>query len=416
MNIYDKVGLISKQPIDNIDENLHLIRYENKKSIVQMSNKYKKIKTINVHPVGRICYGSCSYCYNTYYPYTHFSDGYLTQERFDNFLKESYNFFEDPVLFKFTGGSCFLYDDLYLLFNIAKKYVSKLHLRFHADLMYPEDVYQKVLQLFNRLNKDNDIGSIKMYVTTDYGSDTRFAKKINITTKDIRKRVIEIIRLFGYEEKFQIEVKINLNKYTNIDVMHEHITQVYSLPCWIVYNPVRHLEYSPSLEQLQNQINSIDEKYNTHVVYWREKVIINDLVQKALENKSENTFNTIFQRVNDNVLLYNPYYFDCPGYIVSTGISPTKYLPCFIGYIEEDTFEDSMTLRKDHELYDSFLNLTDECKQCNLVGVCMRCMLRRQLLPCSKTPALKYWEKYIWDSKVKQKDYWLDEKLEPLRW
>ncbi len=415
-------GLVSliekKQENQNLLNELSLNRYKNKERMCTMDMIYKKVKTINIHPVGRTCYGSCMYCYNTYYPYTSFSDGYLTEEMLDSFLKElkEKELLSDNVLFKFTGGSCFLYDNLYKLFNVIKKYIKNVNLRFHADLMYPENVYQNVLQLFDKLNNDMDICSVKMYITTDYGSDTRYAKHINIRSQDIIRRAEEIVSLFGCYQKFQIELKTNINFYTDEKILISSFEKMVDKNCWLVYNPVRHEQYSPSVNQLQNIINLLDNIFETKIVYKREKIIKTKYFKKMEQiNKRDLSLYTIYNKIDENIYLYFPFYFDCPGYTISTGISPNGYIPCFIGYFNEKNLEDSMKMTKNNKDYYNFFNNPTECTTCEYLGICMRCMLRKHILPCSIQPSLKLWEKYIWECKIKERyNYWIDNELKPI--
>ncbi|GEM_PF-3886672 len=408
MNSFVEYGIISNEKdILNKYTNLELnklkyLRYDLKKKLVAQDDTV--ITTINVHPVDRLCYGSCNYCYNNSYYYDK-NFGKISPERFEKFLTEIQPWLSDDVAIKFTGGSCFLYNNIYDLINIAKKYIKNLHVRFHADLMYDEVKYNEVLGIFDRLVDDNDILTVSMYITTDYGSDTRCSKYLNINSDTIKKRAEHIVDTYGNYNKFQIELKININSETDEKRLLSELEKIVNKNCFIIYNPVRDLKYTPSIKQLKNIVDTIEKVYSTKVIYWREVAIVNDLLYKKVN--SNKTFNHVFIRTKQNDYLYSPYYFDCPGYINATGISSNKYLPCFIGYLEEDTI--SKTLRYSHPIdsdhYKKFLELPDECKNCKLTAICMRCMIRRYMIPCSVVPALKWWEYYIWDKKLQEEDF-----------
>lgn len=405
-----RFGLISNQKINEnvLNPQLPFLRYKNKEQLVQLPISFKKLKTLFIHPVGRMCYGSCAYCYNKYYPFEHFSDGRISEKQFEKFLQESSPYYDEDILFKFTGGSCFLHDNLYMFFDLIKKYTKKVNLRFLVDMMYPEHIYNNMIDMFYKLNKDPDINSVKFYISTDYGSDTRFAKNIGVTSVDVKRKALELINLFSNESKFRVEVKVNINSETDVNRMRYELDPVTEQNCFVIYNPVRHIEYSPSIELLTKCVESIEQDYETNVIYWREKIIMNDFAKKILADGKENTLTTFFKRVDENTIQYSPYYFDCPGCIVSSGLTPSSYISCLLGYIESDNFLGSVEYSKENKTSKSFLGLTEECRNCNLVGICMRCMMRRELLPCSKLPVLKFWENYIWENKVQKQQYWLD--------
>lgn len=408
MNSFVEHGIISnkKEALKKYSESelskLRYLRYDLKKKLVISNDTI--ITTINVHPVDRLCYGSCSYCYNNSYNYDK-NFGQISKDRFEKFLAEVQPFLSDSVAIKFTGGSCFLYNDIYSLIDIAKKYIKNLHVRFHADMMYDDTTYERMLTVFDKLINDDLILTVSMYITTDYGSDTRYSKALNISSDTIKKRAEYVVDTYGKYDKFQIELKININYETDKKRLLLELENIVDKNCFIIYNPTRDLKYTPTIVQLKDIVDSIENIYNTKVIYWREVVIINKLVQQKI--KSNKTFNHVFLKTKYGDYIYSPYYFDCPGYINATGVSSNKYLPCFIGYLEEDSVLD--TLKYPHspesEHYRKFLELPNECKKCKLAAVCMRCMIRRHMLPCSSTPALKWWEYYIWNKKFLEEDY-----------
>lgn len=408
MNNFIEYGIISseKDALKKYTElelsKLRYLKYDLKKKLVISNNTV--ITTINVHPVDRLCYGSCSYCYNNSYNYDK-NFGQISEDRFENFLNEVQLVLNDNVAIKFTGGSCFLYDNIYSLIDIAKKYIRNLHVRFHADMMYSEIKYKQMLKVFDRLIDDDLVLTVSMYITTDYGSDTRYSKFLGISSDVIKKRAEYIVDTYGKYDKFQIELKININSETNKRKLLLELENVINKDCFVIYNPVRDLKYTPTIKQLKDVVDSIEAVYNTKVVYWREVVVVNDLVRKKI--KSNKTFNHVFLKTKYGDYMYSPYYFDCPGYINATGVSSNKYLPCFIGYLEEDSVSETLrySYSPDSEHYKKFLELPNECKDCKLAAVCVRCMVRRHMLPCYSVPALKWWEYYIWSKKLLEEDY-----------
>lgn len=408
MNVYTEYGIISddhnalsKYTESELNEFKYL-KYKLKKKMTTQDDTI--ITLINIHPVDRLCYGTCSYCYfNSYHVDKNF--GRISNERFEEFLNKIKHILNDSVSIKFTGGSCFLYDHIYDLINIAKKYIKNLHVRFHADLMYNETTYKRALEVLDKLIDDDRVLSVSMYITIDFGSDTRYSRILNISSDTIKKRAEYIVDTYGKYDKFQVELKTNISTETDKNKLLYELENFIDKKCFIIYNLVRDLKYTPSIKHLKNIIDSIEKIYETKVIYWREIVILNDTSRKKLKNND--IFNHVFLKTSLGDYMYSPYYIDCAGYISTTGISSNKYLPCFIGYLEEDTISETLKYSHspDSEQYKQFLELTDECKKCKLAAVCMSCMFRRPMLPCSKLPALKWWEYYIWSKKVLEKDY-----------
>ena len=408
MNSFTEYGIISDNPnaLSKYTEaelsQLKYLKYELKKKMTMQDDTI--ITLINIHPVDRLCYGTCTYCYFNNYPIDkNFSK--ISNERFEKFLNEIKHVLNDSVAIKFTGGSCFLYDNLYSLIDIAKKYIKNLHVRFHADLMYDEVTYKRALEILDKLIDDDKVLTVSMYITIDFGSDTRYSNILNIDSNTIKKRAEYIVDTYGKYDKFQVELKTNISTETDKNKLLYELENSINKKCFIIYNLVRDPKYTPSIKHLKDIILSIEKNYETKVIYWREIVILNDKSRQKLKNND--IFNHVFLKTKYNDYMYSPYYIDCAGYISTTGISSNKYLPCFIGYLEEDTILE--TLKYSHspnsEHYKKFLELPNECKKCKLAAVCMRCMIRRHMLSCSKLPALKWWEYYIWSKKVSEKDY-----------
>lgn len=386
--------------VNNIDyfESIKYLRHEIK--VKQAEEDYDKyIKEINITPVDKFCYGSCNYCY--YNNHIDKEKIELTPERLDTYFKKIQSYLHKDILYKFTGGSCFLHSDIMSLLSVCKKYAvdDSLCFRFHADLIYPQEYYNKMLDVLTQLCSWDIVKKIELYITVDFGSETRNSNTLNLTYKDILNRANEVVNLFSKYEKIQIELKTNYNDKTNLKVLLEKYEEYYYKNVWLISNPVRDLNFSPSVKKLLKIINETEDRYKTNIVYARQYVVCNEKVNKAMINNSV-MFDMSIETLDDGIYYLSKYSSDCIAFRHSFGITSKSYLSCFTGYLESTEEENITKITPKCNNYEKFITLTDECLACDLVGVCMRCNLRRHSLSCNNVPSLKLWETFLWDKKV----------------
>lgn len=375
------------------------MKYETKKNIAMRETN--NIKTIFIHPVNKYCLGSCEYCYlNALDNHDKQQFDNLTIDRLDNFLSEikPYLSTNGDLLFKFSGGSCFLHKDIYGLINICKKYDKKANIRFMADLLFSKTVYNRTVDILWQLQQDEDIKTVTLYISVDFGSDTRYSKYINIDSNEVKRRAEEIIDTFGHYSKFRIELKTNFSKYTDVDIMIAETKKFENKNCWLIFSPVRDSEYSADIKLAEKIMTELENNFNLEVLYMREILISNNYAKSFCLDMDN--LDTSYIKLDKGLYIFNPHYSDCPGYLISSGVSTDKYLACYIGYLEEDNIKDTLMLKENNENYNKFINLPDECNDCEFLGVCNRCVPRRKMLSCNNIPLLKWWEKYIWEKRI----------------
>ena len=390
----------------NNDYKYFMLRYRIKEKLMSEEKKGKFVQVINIHPAGIFCYGDCEYCFNKTYPYEHFNKEILNFDFFDNFLKETRHMVIDEPIFRFLGGDCHLHEDEKEFFRIINKYYDKYYVRFFTDYMWNEKKYNEVLSLYDYLGTDDHVKSVLLFSTVDFGSNHRKSKKLKLTSDDIRKRGAETAKFLSSKyDKYNVMVKSLLSKDTDIHILIDEYQKIFDLDIIPNIDIVRDKNFAPSIEQLDYYLIELNKKFKIRdMLRLREKALENEKTKKAIQ--FDENYQSQWIQIKDNVFLLNPYLLECPSYINCIGINGDKYIACALGYFEENTIENMVRLKPNTRAAKWLLNLPEECKKCNVVGACMRCIPRRKYMSCNDIPSLRYWELYSCINVCNQRDTW----------
>lgn len=390
----------------NSDYEYSMLRYRIKEKLMTTKKQGKFVQVINVHPAGLFCYGNCEYCFNKTYPYEHFSKEILNFEFFDNFLKETRHIVIDEPIFRFLGGDCHLHDNEQKFFEIINKYYDKYHVRFFTDYMWDEKKYNEVLSLYDYLGTNEHIKTVLLFSTVDFGSNHRKSELLNLSSDDIRTRGAETsLYLSNKYDKYNVMVKSLLSKDTNINTLINEYQKIFHLKIIPNIDIVRDKTFAPSVEQLDYYLTELNKQFKIRdMLRLREKALENEKTRHAI--KIDENYQSQWIQIEDSIFLLNPHLLECPSYINCIGINGDKYIACALGYFEEKTIDDMIQLKSNTRSAKWLLNLPNECKKCDVLGSCMRCIPRRKYMSCNDIPSLRYWELYSWINVCNQRDTW----------
>lgn len=369
-----------------------------------LSSDEKNFTTINVNPVGTYCEGSCPYCYNNEHKLLEKS--LLDLEEYDSFLKKVKPHMKTEIpLIRFTGGSCGTNPFLLEYVKKTKEHFDKFDLRFLVDFLWSEKTYDVFVEFCKQLLTLDYVRDIFIYTTTDFGNTTRHSKRNNVTEEILEKRADRFYDIFK-DTKIKIEYRINISNTTNLNKCEEEVKKRLDWKIQLVYSPVRDKLLQPTIMQM-SIFNKKMEDLTELCAYTHctgEYVLSTDYVNGLMAQS--NKYNFPFLQLEDGILLYHVDNGDCFAYNTLTGISSEGYAPCIINYLTDSQEDNWFKLTNKQPLYNNFITMYPDCLDCELIGVCNECNIRRYIYPCNQYPVLKYWQEHMWQSKMKQEHLW----------
>lgn len=414
MYCYDaKYGLVwdpSKQSvIDGYYKNENLMNFfkmykHNYKVKKALSDGEKNFTTINVNPVGTYCEGSCPYCYNNNHKLL--EKCILDVDEYGKFLKKVKPHMKTDIpLIRFTGGSCGVNPFLMDYVKKTHEHFDKFDVRFLVDFLWSEETYNAFVEFCKQLVTLDYVRDIFIYTTTDFGNMTRNSKKNKVTEIILEARADKFYETFK-DTKMKIEYRVNISSTTTLDKCEDEIKKRMDWKLQLVYSPVRDKVLQPSVKHMSdfnNRMSALTELCAyTHCT--GEYVLSTDYVKSLMVNS--NKYNFPFLKLEDGVLLYHVDNGDCFAYNTLTGISPEGYAPCIVNYLTDPQEDNWFKLTDKQPLYNNFVNMHPDCKDCEWIGICNECNIRRYMYPCNQFPVLKYWQGHMWQSKMQQEYLW----------
>lgn len=393
---------------DKLKEYFFNFRHDMKIKIAQMDPEYKKFIFINIHPVGCTCEGSCPYCYQAYLNINDkLNIQYLNLDVYEKYIQKIQAYMIDEPELRIGGGSFLLYPYLDDMINITLKYFKKINLFFHVDFTCNEFLYNMFLQNIKNFIKNKQIKQINLYISVDFGSDTRHSLYNNITSLDIKQRAKQQLDLFENEEKIKIIYKTNINKNTDIESFIKECKEMIDRKCYIMYNPVRHKLYTPSIQYFKKVIGEIEKTFGNSIpIYVKEMILNSDYVQHNLKNDE---FKISLFELDAYVYLLDYVEVDCRSAIHTIGISTTGYSTCPAGLLNTSDENNMLKITNTIPYYNEFITPYPDCLKCNLYGICNACNIKKYIvMGCDSV--FKYWQYYMWIQKINNTQSWFIKK------
>jgi len=355
------------------------------------------------------CDGSCKYCYiksniNNQKKLLTFD---VFKNSFDKLIKK--HIFADDVIVRFVGGDPALSNELIPIVNYLNSKLNNAQFDFFFALLNTEDQYQKLLQTLDSFSNLK----VSLKLTADFGSPscsfTRTPRHNEYLPKiKLYSRIIEIIKRY---QNFNISIKTNISKYTELEVLIEDLKYFkneildFKDNTELLFNVVRDEIHSPSKLDLERLLQYFYDYYFWDIYTYNDKefgINIGDLPFDFLEKHYE-------EYVSGTKL--NPLHLSCKTFKSAILIRPNGTLGnCLLDYIKDYNYQ-YIHFNKDCHAFigDEFMNEKyQECSKCDLSLVCTLCPITKKYLNCDQIPAFKSWEEFLFLNKLKLIDEYLE--------
>ena len=380
------------------------LRYLRKEQ--QMRRRDKKLTSIKLWGYGLItCPGTCDYCYKHLEEASNpciAEEQQVTPAYLDKVMKETKEFRTDDTYISFFGSSIFNHPQRHDIIETLKTNNDKyLTLSFVDDMMLTEEKFKDSMCFIEEVASDPFIKTIMLYITLDLGSTSRNSKYLSIDNEEIIQRGKRIVDRFGTNNKVCIVFKSNFGKLTNMDKFRRDVDEFSQLPCVLMFSPVSHDVYEPTVEMMDEIIAYIGER-KTHVMFRGEILLNTGEASKRFFEAFKSTEPQMMELTNgvfcDNAII------TCQAYSTMLSVRNNTTSACCYDYLSEnENGKDSFVLSEVNEAdKDKLVTLPEHCLVCDNVGVCGQCVPRRAVYKCTEHPALMYWETYIWERRCRE--------------
>lgn len=391
----------NKLPEDVINR-LKTLRYARKEN--NMQSRDKKLTSIKLWGFGLLtCIGTCDYCYR------HLEDASnpdikceqpVSAEYIDKVMKEISEFRDDDTYISFFGSTIFLHPEKNKIIETLKANNKEyLTIGFVNDMMLSEGSFCKSMDFMEEVANDPFVKTVLLYITLDLGSTSRNSKHLCIDNEEIIQRGRRIVERFKDNKKVCIVFKSNFGSLTDMDKFKQDVEEFSKLPCVLMFSPVSHDKYEPSLEMMEEVIKYIGER-KTYVMFRGEILFDTGDISQDFLNRFKPSVPQM-RRASHEMFVDNAI-ITCQAYSTMISIRNNTTSACCYDYLSEhDNAVDSFVL--DYENPDQDMDkkklteLPEECLKCDNIGICGQCMPRRHVFKCAEHPALMRWETYIWE-------------------
>lgn len=358
------------------------------------------------------CEGGCKYCYIK--EEINQNKRFLTPSTLKYSLArlKAEHSFADNVLIRFVGGDPGLSHDIPEIINILRESLDcNLSYDFFLALINSSEQWASIVDSLRYLSSLKANVSLKL--TADLGSPSDdFTRTSRVDKLFSKSELFNRIQLLVYYfSDFNISVKTNISKHTDLNVLKSDIDEFISLNkpnLELLFNIVRDKKHSPSIEHLEEILQYFHDEHFASIYTYNDKefgigLYEDDLTSDYLKMMYE-------EYVKDGQL--NPTHLSCKVYKSSMLIRPDgSFGNCLLDYIKEDQYTDLKNSPHEdvfvgNEFLDSYKY--NECHKCDFFLVCTLCPYTKRYLNCDHVPAFKLWEEFLFFNKLKMLDYYLE--------
>lgn len=360
------------------------------------------IDILQICPVGMMCEGSCSYCYNNCF--ADIGKDYLTPEKLATDIDYLLETTQVPEVLEiqFTGGDFLLHNRVIDLIKIIEsKYPNtNFVFDFMVSCFYDDNQINYLKQIVDYVSSITRTHRICLNITMDIdGSNYRSSTIKRMSNNDAIDVGFIVLRSFEHNDKVMLNINTKITDKTNVKTYLDNVHKINDmrLPLSLIKLGILEAVHIPSVEIIDLMMNALEKEYGLYYSYGMRSLYINidSLLSKSMVRK----YSLILMEVDDGVYVMHPFESRCWSNSRTVNILSTKYTACQYAPFTTDNIH--------HVLEQKFRDLCGinhkTCNRCELQGFCNMCCY----FDCGQFPARKHFSRYMIKYMLANPKYWL---------
>lgn len=407
-------GLIYEEGKDiseYLNDDVKFLSWELKKRLLQ--KKSRKVIKLVYHPVGTHCLGDCEFCFNHGKNVSYMKPGRVSEVF--KILEDNNLLHETGIrVMDFTGGEAPLHPKIKDIIeetiqnNFNRGFTDPIDARFTVAFMLNDRMFNNFVNLLEELINDNRIKSVHISMSIDPGTIARRSSALHLDEIKLRERTEYLLNKFKEHlgKKFSAIIRLGISRTFDPARLDEELKKLSKYDCEFILYTI----YDKSMENtpvgLFTSAYEICLQHFQYYCYDNQNIL--SFSNKPLEkgNNLDHLGKTFLLELEPGI--YRQFNHKCGSFSQQVHFDQEYFYTCWFGNGDkEENVKSAFFLNSENEFHKLFINLPDQCRQCDVVAFCSLCGQRRHILNCEAMPNVKESQRIRWDAIMNHQEKWV---------